>query len=135
MAAVGSLGGIVFSVSPKQVKTFDRIQWNSSARYAAHNRHLKKALAEKTGTDADTITFTMTLSAYLGTNPEVDMKRLHGMLNTGEVLQLMVGRNVTGIARARWVIQRLQRSLDRFDKHGNTLACKVNITLLEYARR
>ncbi|MCL1903743.1 MAG: phage tail protein [Oscillospiraceae bacterium] len=47
MAIVGSLGDIVFSVSPKQVKTFDNMQWSSSMRYATHNRHLKDLVRAK----------------------------------------------------------------------------------------
>ena len=135
MALIGSLGNVVFGVSPKQIKTFNQLQWNSSARYATHNRHLKKALIEKTGIEADRLTFSITLSAYLGTNPEIDMRRLRDMLNNGDVLRLTIGDRVTEMSRKHWVVQQLQRTLNRFDNVGNTLACRVNITVLEYARR
>ena len=129
MAIVGSLGDIVFSVSPKQVKTFAHMQWSSSMRYATHNRHLKDPLIELTGRDPDTITFSMTLSKYLGVDPDVEMQRLFDKQKSGEVLLLMVGSKSVG--RTRWVIQKLNRTFDWFDRSGATLAAKVSVSLLE----
>ena len=50
MAIVGTWGDIVFSVSRRQIKTFDGLKWDSGAKYATHDRHLKDPLLEITGT-------------------------------------------------------------------------------------
>jgi phage protein U len=134
MAYVGILGNIVFSASAKQVRTFTAMQWNSSARYATHNRHLKSPIVERVGRDTDSVTFSMTLSALLGVNPRNDLDRLHEMNINGELVTLMIGVHVYGTVNG-WVVQRLQREFERYGKNGVLLCAKVSVTLLEYPKR
>ena len=63
MAVVGTWGDIVFSVSRRQIKTFDGLKWDSGAKYATHDRHLKEPLLEFTGTEVESMSFTMFFSA------------------------------------------------------------------------
>lgn len=42
MAKIGSLGSLVFSVSENTVRTFDELSWKVSAKYATHDRHIKR---------------------------------------------------------------------------------------------
>ena len=51
---VGCLGDIIFAVFDGYVKTIKDMAQSVSARYTTHQRAGGKALAEFTGTDADT---------------------------------------------------------------------------------
>jgi phage protein U len=137
MAEIGVLGDkkskIVFTVTPKVVRTFRNFKHTSSARYAVHNRHLRAPLPERTGRELDKITFSMTLSAHLGVNPRKDLSRLQGMLRNGRVLSLSFGRSQ--INGSKWVIQSLNCSYEQFDKTGQVISAEVSITLLEYPER
>ena len=50
MAKIGSLGSLVFSVSENTVRTFDELSWKVSAKYATHDRHIKRIGVFGTGT-------------------------------------------------------------------------------------
>ena len=65
MAVIGTWGDITFAVSRNQIKTFDGLKWDSGAKYSTHDRHLKEPLLEFTGTDVESMTFTMFFSAFL----------------------------------------------------------------------
>jgi hypothetical protein len=43
----GKSRSVVFSVSPKTVLTMNNLRWQTSARYATHNRHLRSGLPER----------------------------------------------------------------------------------------
>ena len=51
MALIGSWGDFTFEVSRGSVKTFTGLKWDSSVKYATHDRHLKEPLLEFTGKD------------------------------------------------------------------------------------
>lgn len=133
MATIGTLGDIVFSVSRSQVKTFDGLKWDSSAKYATHDRHLKDVLLEYTGTDADTISFTMFFSVFLGVNPMGEITKLLNAERSGKVMRLVIGSKAYG--KNKWVITKTSKDLETFDKRGNLLAAKVNVSLKAYAGR
>lgn len=131
MATIGSLGGVVFSVSTNRVKTFDDLKLSSSAKYASHNRHLKDTLLEFTGNEPDKITFTMTLSVFLGVNPKTEIATLKTAKRTGRIMHFVIGRQSYG----NWVITSLSVDYDRVDNKGNILAAKVSVSLTAYAGR
>lgn len=133
MATIGTLGNIVFSVSRNQVNTLDDMKWSSSAQYATHNRHLKDVLLEFTGTDADTITFSMYFSVFLGIDPMTEITKLFNAERNGEVMRLVIGPKAYG--KNKWVIMSQSRDLERFDNKGNLLIAKVNVSLQAYAGR
>lgn len=133
MATIGTLGDIVFSVSRETVKTFEGMKWDSSAKYATHERHLKDVLLEFTGTDADTITLNVYFSIFLGVNPMQEITKLLDAERSGKVMRLVVGSKAFG--RNKWVIEKISKDLDRFDNKGNLLVAKVSISLKEYAGR
>lgn len=132
MALIGSWGDVVFSVSRKEIKTFDGLKWDSGAKYAAHDRHLKAPLLEFTGTEVETINFTMLFSAFLGVNPMAEVSKLQRALRCGECHRLVIGPKAYG---TRWVITKLSSSLERYDNRGNLLAAKVSVTMKSYASR
>lgn len=133
MATIGTLGDIVFSVSRSKVKTFDGLKWESSAKYATHDRHLKDVLLEYTGTDADTISFTMLFSSYLGVNPMAEITKLLNAERSGKVMRLVIGSKAYG--KNKWVITKTSKDLETFDKRGSLLVAKVNVSLKAYAGR
>jgi len=132
MAVVGMLGGVMFSVSDRQVQTFNNMQWDSSVQYATHNIHLKEPLLEFVGIETSRITFSMYISSFLGINPLRELERLDAAKNRGDIMRLVVGSRVYG---KKWVVQRTQKSLEKFDGRGVLLAARVNVTLLAYAER
>ena len=66
---VGALGGIVFSVSSRTVKTISNLVWSGSARYATHDLHAGNSISEYTGTNLAKITFDIQLLSSLGVAP------------------------------------------------------------------
>lgn len=133
MAVIGTLGDIVFSVSRGQVKTFDGMKWDSSVQYATHNRHLKDPLLEYTGTDLDTISFTMVFSAFLGVNPIAEITKLLNAERSGQIMRLVIGSKAYG--KYKWVITKTSKDLERFDNKGNLIIAKVSVSLKAYSWR
>ena len=133
MATIGTLGDIVFSVSKRQVRTFENMVWEGSAQYAEHNRHLQDVLLEFTGTDPDTITFKMYFSAFLGVNPTAEIVKLLTAKRTGRILRLVIGSRAYG--KHRWVITKTSKALERFDHEGNLIVARVTVSLKAYSRR
>ncbi len=131
MATIGSLGGIVFSVSTNYVKTFDDMKRSGSAKYASHNRHLKDTLLEFTGNDPDKITFSIMLSVFLGVDPQSEISALRAAKQAGRIMRLVIGRKSYG----NWVINSLSEDYDRVDNKGNVLIAKVSVSLTAYAGR
>ena len=128
---IGALGDIVFRVSPWQVRTFKNMQRTRSARYATHNRHMKKPLIEMVGLDADKITFTVTLCESLGVRPDDDLLVLNEMIQNGEYALLTFGNRLYG----RGVVQSIQETYVRHNKNGSPSEVNVNITFLESPKR
>ena len=97
--------------------TFPRTKWDSAAKYSTHDRHLREPLLEFTGTDVETITFTMFFSVFLGVNPIKEIASLLQAMRRGEVNRLVIGPKAYGTNK--WVITKLSNSLKRFDRWGN----------------
>lgn len=133
MAVVGTWGDIVFTVSRRQIKTFDGLKWDSGARYSTHERHLKEPLLEFTGTEVESMSFTMFFSSYLGVNPIQEISKLLKAMRRGEVHRLIIGPKAYGTGK--WVITKLSNSLERTDRHGNIIAAKVSVTMKSYSGR
>ena len=133
VAQIGAWGNFTFSVSRWRIKTFDGLKWDSGAKYATHDRHLKEPLLEFTGTEVEQISFTMSFSVFLGVNPIAEVSRLIREIRRGEVHPLVIGPKAYGTGR--WVITKLSNSLDRYDNRGNLLASKVNVTMKSYSSR
>lgn len=133
MAAVGTLGEVVFSASSRAVRTFSGLKHDSSANYTQHARHLKTPLAEFTGNGAETISFSMLLSVHLGIKPKREAEKLREYLNEGKTLYFILGTERIG--NYKWVITKLSQSDFRIDNKGNVIAVKVNVTLNSYEKR
>lgn len=133
MAVIGTWGDITFAVSRNQIKTFDGLEWDSGAKYSTHDRHLKEPLLEFTGTDVESMTFTMFFSAFLGVNPIAEVSKMLKAMRRGEVHRLVIGPKAYGTNK--WVITKLSNSLNRYDNRGNLLVAKVSVTMKSYSGR
>ena len=133
MAVIGTWGDITFAVSRNQIKTFDGLKWDSGAKYSTHDRHLKEPLLEFTGTDVESMTFTMFFSAFLGVNPIAEVSKMLKAMRRGEVPRLVIGPKAYGTNK--WVITKLSNSLNRYDNRGNLLVAKVSVTMKSYSGR
>lgn len=133
MATIGSRGGFTFYVSRSAIKTFDDLKWESSVKYSTHERHLKEPLLEFTGTNVESMTFTMFFSVFLGVNPISEVAKLLQAMRRGEVHRLVIGPKAYGTNK--WVITKLSNSLKRYDQRGNLLVASVNVTMQSYSSR
>ena len=133
MAVIGTWGDITFAVSRNQIKTFDGLKWDRGAKYSTHDRHLKEPLLEFTGTDVESMTFTMFFSAFLGVNPIAEVSKMLKAMRRGEVHRLVIGPKAYGTNK--WVITKLSNSLNRYDNRGNLLVAKVSVTMKSYSGR
>jgi hypothetical protein len=130
MGQVGCLGDIVFIVSSEQVETISNAQWSGSARYAEHQRHLYHALTEFTGINADTMSFDMHISAYLGVKVMDELVKIWTYERKGTTLPLVLGEKPYG--KYRWVIKSHKIKMRYFDGKGNLTDATVSMNLLEY---
>jgi len=130
MAQIGCLGDIVFAVSSEQIETFKNMQWSGSVRYSTHKRHLSNALTEFTGIEPDTMSFEMTLSAYLGVDPMAELVKIWTYERKGQALPLVIGEK--GYGKYRWCIENHKIKMETYDKAGNLTGATVSVNLLEY---
>ena len=133
MAQIGSFGDLVFKVSDELVRTFDDMNWEFSAKYATHDRHIKADLIEYMGPEIETISFSMVFSVFLGVNPWKQIKKLRKIIRKGYTRRLVVGGKVYG--NYKWVMEKGSVVMKNYDKNGNLWAAKVNVTLKEYPKR
>ncbi|MDR2360501.1 MAG: phage tail protein [Oscillospiraceae bacterium] len=130
MAYIGALGDIAFSVSSEQAETFSKMQWSGSARISTHQRHMGNALTEFTGRDADTMSFTMTISAYLGVDVMAEIVKIWDAERNGTTLPLVIGEKAYG--KYRWLIKSHKTDMQYYDRNGNLTSATVSIQLIEY---
>ncbi len=132
MPQVGCLGEIVFEVSDSSIKTIRDVTWGGSATIQTHQRHLRYALTEYTGTPPDTLEFKIRLSYYLGTDPLADVAKLFEYERTGKAVQLTIGNK--GYGKYRWLIKSHKIAMEHFDGDGNLLGSDVTVSLVEYLK-
>lgn len=133
MAKIGSFGSLVFSVSGKTVRTFDELSWKTSAKYATHDRHIKRDMLEFLGPEPGSISFTMCFSVFHGTNPMREVEKLNRMVNDGMTGRLVIGGRVYG--SFKWVVTSVSATMKRYDNKGNCWAATAQVTMKEYPKR
>lgn len=132
MATVGSFCGITFRVSDSMVRTIENFSWSSAARYSTHQRHAGKDIPEKVGDQLEKITFSMTLTAYLGADPMAEYKKLRAVVSNGETGVLVIGRKRIG--SYRWTATEASVTASNYDKRGAITSAEIKVTLQEYPR-
>lgn len=131
---LGYLGKVVFLMTESQMKTLEGFSWSVGAEYAEHTRHLKKSKLEFTGPKLGEISFDITLSAFLGTNPMTDWNTLQTYCVNGTAIPFKVGRLNMKYGDYRWVITDLSLSGEHADKEGDWTQVKVSVSLKEYVQ-
>lgn len=129
---VGSLGNIVFEVTPEQIETISNFTQSGSAAYSEHQRHAGNSLLEFVGRNADNIGFDIVLSSELGVNVQSEIDKIASAERNGEILKFVIGKKIYG--RYRWVIKSHTVDIKHFDKNNEPLLANVNIKLTEYLK-
>lgn len=130
---IGSFGGIVFSVSTKQIKTLRDLSRNGSADIQAHKRHLNVDLPEFVGSGLESISFNIRLSKYLGvSNPKSDLNTIISYAQNGVSNYLILGTETFG--RYKWLVSKYKVTYEHYDECGNAVTMDVSITLTEYPK-
>lgn len=144
---VGYLGEIPFVASRDYLVTFDDYRRAGDGRWAKHDIVNSKPVLEFLGPDLEEITFKISLRRDHGVEPEVLLKKLREMRDTGKAVPLVLGSKVIGeaiqtkIIKAPyannvglWVLTRISESVKHW-AGGNIYAVDVDITIQEYAGR
>ncbi len=125
---VGNLStDVVFEVSSDVIRTFTNMKISKKANYTTHKIHGHKAVPEMTGLDADTVTFEMLLSAYLGVNPKKELDKLETFMKKGTVCNLVLGDKTYGT----WVIQSIPYNIEYVYREGDITQAKCTVSLIE----
>ena len=129
---IGALGDVTFEVSISKVFTFDNLSFSHSAKYTEHSIHNRKGVLEFTGINASSASLTIKLDAQLGLNPEIELDRLHELLENHVAIPFILDGKIQGWSR--WVIESLEESHKIIDNTGTLISAEVNIKLKEYLR-
>ncbi len=118
---------VVFQVSSDVIETFQKMKVTKQVSYTIHKIHGHKAIPEMTGLDADTVSFDMLLSAYLGVNPKKELEKLEVFARAGTICNLVLGEKLFGT----WVIKSLPYTVEHVYKEGDITQAKVTVSLIE----
>lgn len=122
---IGSYGGVVFQVTDKVAETFSNMQYSTSASYAEHAVHGGDAVREFTGFPSDKISFSITLSAFHGVNPDKELNKLMKMLKSKKSYSLVIGQYIYG----DWTLEALSNNIQYTYKDGTCVQCETGLTL------
>jgi len=133
---IGAIGSktlddvILFEVSPETVKTIKDFVRRNRVRFAKNDVLLRKPVSQYVGPDLDDISFKIMLKAQYGVNPRAEMTKLITIQRAGEVVSIIMGNWVQGVAR--WRIVNLGMPWERIDNKGNCISSTVDISFEEY---
>lgn len=130
---VGSLGGIVFSVSAEKIRTLRDLVRSVSSNTSTHSRHNGTGLVEYTGRAPDQITFSVRVSRYLGMAPADVINVLESYVTNGTAVTFVLGGERMG--SYRWLVKQYKETVINTDTHGMPIDSDVSLTLIEYCRR
>ncbi|MBQ3195982.1 MAG: phage tail protein [Clostridia bacterium] len=126
---IGCFGDVVFSVSAEAVKTIRSLSVSHSASIQSHKRRLQKPLHEFIAPDADTASFSLRLSQFLGVTPKDDYEKLKSYLLQGIPKPFVLGESRVG--DNMWYISKLKNITDRFNINGNAADIDLSVSLTE----
>lgn len=130
---LGSLGDIVFEVSDDKAFTFRNLKASTGANYQTHERIGGSPLLERVSDDVDTLSFSIKISVFWGTDPAAEMKKIDEAKREGTLLRFILGKNQIGAYR--WVITRADYTIKQIDNKGNILSVDVALSLSAYNER
>ncbi|WP_256700773.1 phage tail protein [Paenibacillus sp. P46E] len=130
MSKIGSLGTVVFVVSPEAIRTFQDFTRNSAGRFAKHDIIGQQPKTQFLGPGLDTISFTMWFDARFKLNPRKELDKLKVIERAGKALPLIIGGK--SIGTGLWVITGLNQAWTKIDNVGNVLHATAAVSLEEY---
>ncbi|WP_434171196.1 hypothetical protein AHYW_002611 [Providencia manganoxydans] len=125
---LGSLGDIVFQVSPSQVRTFESFERQSEAIFADHEVAGGKPISEFMGESLDTLDLTMVFNAGLGVVPHQEIERLRKMKAEGVPHTLMMGSRSFG----QYTLRSVSDEWVHISATGQPLVLIGEVNLVEY---
>lgn len=128
LISLGSLGEVVFQVSPEYVRTFETLNRESGAVFADHEVAGGKPVSEMTGEELDKIDFRMVFNASLGISPIAEVEKLRKMKTEGTAQELIVGSNSLG----KFTIRTISEEWLHTSGIGRVLVLVADISLVEY---
>jgi len=121
---------IIFEISDTQVYNFTGFKRETSARYASHEIIGDKPVTEYIGPGLSTISFTISLNAFLGVKPRDEMEVWQDKAESGTAEYLVIGGTLVGLNK--WVVKSVSETWDTILNGGEVYKGKVDITLEEY---
>lgn len=127
---IGSLGDITFEVSSSKVRTFDKYERKTSARFTEHELVGVKPILEFVGPGTEEISFVMRFTIQLGVNPREEADRIRALCDKGEAMHFILSNTVVGANQ--WVITEAGESVETIDNSGRIIVSELQVTLKEY---
>ena len=127
---IGYLGEVVFEVSQQHVKTFGDLRRSASARLASHDLIGRKPLLEFTGAALESLSFSMTLSSFLGLDPVEDVPTLREMRDQGLAVPFVLDGAPQG--EGLWLLEGLEETWRYIDNNGAPRVIDCSLSLKEY---
>lgn len=124
---VGSFGDVVFSVTTDTVRTLNSLSLSDNAAYVAHSVHGLQEVPEYTGLSAPKISFSVTLSAFLGLDPMTELEKLRTMLRSKKGYPFALGSDVYGDL---WILTDIATDCEYFYRDGTLMSINVRLSLL-----
>lgn len=127
---IGSIGDIVFELTPKAWKTFDELKRSTSGRWEKNNIHLQAPRAHYVGSELDTVSLRIRLKTEFGVNPRAEIARLQDYSRSGKVMPFIIGGKAEG--RNKWYIANVDGDYENIDNKGVVHSIDVTLQLGEY---
>ncbi len=129
---IGVLGDITFKTSFDGVKleslNFKNFKSKNSSNFEEHKRRGSKPLLEFIDTSTTDLSFDILLLKTLGANPLELLKKIKVYVETGEVLDFLLGEEVLG----SFFIASYDSNLEYISNRGVIDKVEVSLTLREY---
>ena len=124
----GMFAGVGFTVSETQVQTFTTMSRETTSRWATHEVITAKPKQEFLGPGLVSMTFSMTLTAWRGTDPVGLAEQLRSFCQAGEYNYLILG----GTSYGKYVIESVSEAYETVTNAGQVIQSTVDVTLKEY---
>ncbi len=132
---IGILGDIPFEVTfdGSNIKTlnFKNLKRNGGSNYEEHKRRGVKPSLELIDISLERLTLDITLRSDLGVNPEELLKKLIDHVETGSVLDFILGDKILG----RSVITSYDAGYEYISGQGKVRKIDVSLSLAEYIEK
>lgn len=129
--AIGHIGKtVVFETGDAKILNFKKMQRTVKGRWASHSRVGKKPKKQFLGSDADQLTFTITINAEHGVKPRKTVENIEKLIRKGKPQTVVIGSKKVGAHK--YVLTEISESWDTILNKGEVVKITCDITLEEY---